>query len=365
MIPSLPSPTAATPLPPERLWRVSVAAWAGVCVFFATRTYLVSVFARGTPFRWLADLPETLVTYGQWALYTPLVVRLAERHPIVEGRGWRRVPVHLAASTALALLAVSVIWGVDQVVWADEPPPFGRLFAVAFHWHFLWYWIVVGVTQAAAYHRLWRDRQLHASMLQTELVRAQLQALKAQIQPHFLYNTLNTISEMVHQDAEAADRMISHLADLLRSTVDASAAQEVPLARELEFLAPYVEIERTRFHDRLSVEMEIAPETLDARVPSLVLQPLVENAVRHGVGPLTGGGRIAIRAAREGGYLVLRVEDSGEGAGARRGTGVGLANVTARLRHLYGPAAAFELRHDAGGTVASIRLPYRPSGGRP
>ncbi len=191
-----------------------------------------------------------------------------------------------------------------------------------------------------------------------------------QLQPHFLFNTLHAISTLMHRDVEAADRMLARLSDLLRLTVDKIGVHEVSLKEELEFLRSYLQIEQTRFQDRLTVRFDIEPETLDARVPNLILQPLVENAIRHGVVPRTSPGRIEVTARRWDGDLHLTVRDDGPGIpggppgseGAGR-NGLGLANVRARLTRRYGSAGRLELRnHPEGGLVVSVTFPYDTEG---
>ena len=183
-----------------------------------------------------------------------------------------------------------------------------------------------------------------------------------QLNPHFLFNCLHSISSLMHQDVEGADRMITQLGDLLRAALANSDTQEVPLRQELDFLRRYLEIEQTRFGDRLAVIMEIAPDTLDAQVPNLILQPLVENAIRHGIEPHAKAGRVELRARRQDGSLALEVQDSGAGlrAGASANEGVGLSNTRARLRELYGASHQFELQDASdGGLRVRLRIPFR------
>ncbi|MFW6085154.1 MAG: sensor histidine kinase, partial [Gemmatimonadota bacterium] len=194
-----------------------------------------------------------------------------------------------------------------------------------------------------------------------------LSALEMQLHPHFLFNTLHAISTLMHRDVEAADRMLARLSDLLRLTLENAGTQEVLLKEELDFLEQYLEIERTRFGDRLMVDVEVDPATLDARIPNLILQPLVENAVRHGVAPRADPGWIGIRAARHDGELRVTIEDDGPGLPEAdadgltpAGAGVGLANCRARLEQLYGDRGRLDLRSSpAGGLLVSLRIPYR------
>jgi LytS/YehU family sensor histidine kinase len=218
------------------------------------------------------------------------------------------------------------------------------------------YWIIVLTSHAAVYYQRYREGELRASQ-------AQLQALKMQLHPHFLFNALHAISALVHSDPDAADKMIARLGDFLRLTLDASATQEVPLRRELEFLNCYLEIERVRFNDRLTTSLEVDPRVLDCRVPNLILQPLVENAIRHGVSQRAAHGHVEVRAERRGDALRLEVRDNGAGlsnASACRANkgGVGLSNTRARLQQLYGSAYRFELADDPrGGAIATLEIP--------
>jgi len=187
-----------------------------------------------------------------------------------------------------------------------------------------------------------------------------------QLHPHFLFNTLNAISELVHKEPDTAERMVIQLSDMLRLSLDSSGVQEIPLRQELDFLQTYLAIEQTRFRDRLQIKMDIEPETLNAQVPTMILQPLLENAIRHGIFPLSRGGLIEVRARRTGGMLQLQIHDNGRGLAAgqengARSTGVGLSNTRARLEQLYGPGnAIFQLKSapDKGVTV-TISLPLR------
>jgi LytS/YehU family sensor histidine kinase len=228
---------------------------------------------------------------------------------------------------------------------------------------------VVAAVHGWTYYGRFREREraaaalaVRASRLEAQLARAELDALKMQLHPHFLFNTLHSISALIHADPEGADLMVSRLSDFLRMVLDHAGAQELALRDELAFLERYLEIQRTRYRERLDAAMEIDPETLDARVPNLILQPLVENAIRHAVEPRAAGGRVRVTARRENGTLHLAVRDDGPGLrdAPRSGNGVGLANTRARLAQLYGGAHAFELRnHPEGGLEVSLALPYR------
>jgi LytS/YehU family sensor histidine kinase len=234
-------------------------------------------------------------------------------------------------------------------------------FADQFLRYILYYWAMIGVGHALDYYGKYRDGELRAAQLEIGLAHARLQLLKSQLQPHFLFNTLNAISALVYTNAEAADRTVARLGDLLRLALEDFGVQEAPLARELEVLRSYLDIEQTRLGDRLTVCWDVGPDTTDALVPTFLLQPLVENAIHHGVAPRSDPGRIEISVWRRGGLLHLRVRDDGPGlpAGPISG-GVGLANTRARLFHLYGAAQRLEMGNDPrGGCAVQVTLPFR------
>jgi sensor histidine kinase YesM len=238
------------------------------------------------------------------------------------------------------------------------------MLVVNLHFSLAIYWAVVAIHQAILYYRKYRERELQTSQLEARLAQSRLQVLKMQLHPHFLFNTLNAISELVHRDPDAADTMLTDLSDLLRMSFENLEVQEVPLKQELEFLRKYLEIEQMRFQERLRVEMDISPETLGASVPNMILQPLVENAIKHGISPRAEGGRIDITAIRNNGHLQIAVSDDGLGMSQHETEspreGVGLSNTRKRLRHLYGDRQKFDLR-SAGerGVIVSLEMPFK------
>jgi sensor histidine kinase YesM len=240
---------------------------------------------------------------------------------------------------------------------------FRELFFLNFDWEMMTYWAIIGLSHAIDFHRESQERELASAQLETRLAEAQLQALQRQLHPHFLFNTLHTISALMHRDTEAADAMLARLSDLLRLTLDRIGTQQVALKDELDFVQKYLDIERTRFAERLQVSTEIEPETLDAAVPNLVLQPLVENALRHGLAPKVGGGRVEIVARRLGDELQLVVRDNGAGLSTDAQnafeSGVGLSNTRSRLQHLSAGRHRFEFHTPPGGGLAvTIQIPF-------
>jgi LytS/YehU family sensor histidine kinase len=224
------------------------------------------------------------------------------------------------------------------------------------------YWAIIGLQHAVDYYRQARAREVRAARLETRLLSSQLQALQQQLHPHFLFNTLHAISTLVHRDPDKADLMIERLSDLLRITLRKVDVQEVELAEELEYVRAYLDIEQVHFGPRLRIEYRIDAAALDVLVPTLILQPIVENAIRHGLEPLVRPGTLTIEAEADGNMLLLRVRDDGVGFANtfRRPDGVGLANTRARLDRLYGEAAALTMREQAsGGVRVEVTIPLR------
>jgi LytS/YehU family sensor histidine kinase len=267
--------------------------------------------------------------------------------------------LHAAITAAARVVILRYAWGRPASYW----PQLRELFFLNFDWESMTYWAVIGLSHAVHFHREARNRALTSAQLETRLAEAQLQALQRQLHPHFLFNTLHTISALMHRDVEAADAMLARLSDLLRLTLDRIGNQQVSLREELDFVTKYVEIERARYGDRLRVEVDVDPDALDAAVPSFVLQPLVENAVRHGIAPQLKGGRIWIRAVRNSDRLRLVVGDDGHGVSSDKllafNTGVGLTNTRTRLQHLYGEGHTFDFKTPPGGGLeVTVIIPF-------
>jgi signal transduction histidine kinase len=304
------------------------------------------------------------------AALTGIIFRLAQRFR-VDTTGWpRALSIHAAAAVAFSVIHLGAMIGVRALLWPGRLfPGYGswtsfvqRIYLTNLDWALMTYSAIVGLSYALGYYRESQARAIGAANLEARLAQARLRTLEAELHPHFLFNTLHAISTLVHTQPEAADRMISRLSDLLRITFSRSEAACVPLHEELEFLQKYLEIEQTRFQDRLTVEYDIDPETLDAEVPRLILQPLVENAIKHGVAPRPGPGRIAIGSRSENQQLQLTVRDNGAGLSstARAGLhdGVGLSNTRNRLECLYGSAHALNFIESGEGLSVEMRLPF-------
>jgi len=383
------------------LWTLVLGLWALLVLAFAAQL----VFTGDIPAS--EALRLSLRDWFPWALLAPVVVWLASRFPLVRGKLAVSVPIHLVACM-LALLVCELFAPAPPVArplpgiapprlrsGRPDGPPFGpgprrtdgqpfnepfppqgpsqqdlqpaveqqrRGILMRAKFNIPIYWVIVSLVHTLSFYRRSEERERKALELEARLADAKLQALRMQLHPHFLFNTLNAIATLVHKDARAADEMITNLSELLRATLDTSA-QEIPLRQELDFLNRYLEIQQVRFGERLRVEKEIDAAALDSLVPTLILQPLVENAIRHGIEPNPAAGVVAIRARRnELGALLLTVRDSGGGPRPhdKTSSGIGLANTHGRLRELYGNRARMTLNTEAaGGFAVEMEIPFR------
>lgn len=327
----------------------------------------------GPPAKFFQMVPNYMVDFYFWGLVSPLIFALCRRFPIERGHVAERLVFHsfvgLIFVAVVTAATLPTLWylGLNSTPSQTLPTYFASLFTNPFmiHQGLLAYWGTLVVAHAFEYHRQAKIGRERESELSAQLAQAQLAALKMQIHPHFLFNTLNSIAALLHKDIEAADRMIARLSDFLRMTLKNSGTSTVTLEQELEFLKTYLEIEKIRFQDKLLVEMNIDESAVDAKVPNLILQPLVENAVRHGVAKQTGIGRLNVHADRLGDRLVINIEDNGPGPNGHTSRknasrdGVGLANTRARLEQFYDEFQFnIEEKGRKGGTIVSINVPY-------
>ncbi|HEX7958222.1 MAG TPA: histidine kinase, partial [Pyrinomonadaceae bacterium] len=357
-------------------WGLIVAAWTALAFFFTGQFYYTRLLSE-RPISWRDAASQQFLYPYLWAAGTILVLWLADRFPVEGARWLRHLLLHLLFATAFVFFISGAFQLTYHFLFIHGPgkhyEPWTTLQWIIYNSseNYGIYGLVLLLNQVFRYYRRFREGELRTSRLQTQLTRAQLEALKMQLQPHFLFNTLHSISALLHRDPEAADRMIARLGDFLRLTLENSGAQEVSLRKELEFLTCYLEIERVRFQDRLATSLDVEPAALDTPVPNLILQPIVENALRHGIAQTRGPGRVEISARRENGSLRIRVRDNGPGLkpGARPDgglvrEGLGLSNTRARLEQLYGASHHFEIRNDpAGGLIVTLLIPA--SGGAP
>lgn len=341
-----------------------LALWSVVVVVFACQGFAYDAIAGNT---WsLFDyLRWSMIQWYTWAALAPLVFRLAEQYPIQTPLRLRSVGKQLVASAAVTFLAIVIGALVSSLF---EPGTFAEQF-----WQFagkhvatglLTYWALFAIQQALHFHAEKTRREIEASRLATELAQSRLQALKSQMQPHFLFNTLHAIVTLLDEDKVSAEDMLLRLSELLRAFLEDYDGQEISLRQELALLDLYLGIQRTRFKDRLTTQIYVAPDTLDCAVPSLLLQPIVENAIRHGIGQHVGNDCIEIESRREGDTLCIDVRNRNSTLTAEpanpAGHGIGLSNTRLRLKELYGDAA--QVRLDMiwpEGVVCRIRVPVR------
>jgi len=358
---------------PSSRWKpvaIVVGIWLAYWLLSVAQSYTVQLQSTGHADPWLIGM-RLVAHMSLWILLTPALIAFVRRFRIDRHTWTRNLPLHLVVAL-LASVADIWVWYRWRMI-VGPPVPSGRTFLVQWLMQIdlavFTYFVIVAIVHAVDYHRWYQERldeshrlELRTAQLETQLATAQLQMLKMQLQPHFLFNTLHAIAELVHEDPQAADRMVAGLGSLLRISLESAGRQMVTLREELEFLEAYLSIEQVRFRERLSVAVEIDPHALDARVPHLLLQPLVENAIRHGVAPRMAAGRVTVTARRENGRVEIEVADNGRGLpnGVPGAEGVGLRNTRARLEQLYGKEYRLELTNGtAGGAVARLALPYQ------
>ena len=354
-----------TPWTPPYRWVFGAATALGL--FSTLQAYRLTAITMKTPMN--PEVGNLLVlNLALWfvpASLTPIIFALTRRYRPSETRLFHLIAIHAAAALLLSCVhgaAMTVtralLWGPPEIGWIGA---IQRVYLMNLDWALMTYTTIVGLIYSVGFYSESQAQSLKESQLETRLAEARLRTLEAELQPHFLFNTLHAISTLVHVNPDAADRMISRLSDLLRLTFDRSGAARVTLQEELEFLQKYLEIEQTRFQDRLTVRYDVDPETLDAEVPRLILQPLVENAIKHGVSPRSGLGMVEITSHAEGAALMLEVRDNGGAGGTRTRTssrgGLGLANTRDRLECMYGDASALEVLDGDTGFAVRLRLP--------
>lgn len=345
-------------------WRY-FALWTAVAVVFAIQASLTGGLGDRPDFGMFTYLRWSMIQWYTWAALAPWVFRLAERHPVRAPFRLRALGAQVTASLGVTFVAM-VIGAIASTVF--EPSGFGQQLWYFLAQHFatglLTYWALFAIHQAIHFHAEKARREVEASRLATELAQSRLLALKSQLQPHFLFNTLHAIITLLDEDKVSAEDMLLRLSELLRAFLEDYDGQEISLRQELTLIELYMGIQRTRFKDRLTTQIYIAPDTLDCAVPSLILQPIVENAIRHGIGQRVGSDNIEIESRREGDLLCIDVRNGNStlaaGPSASAGHGIGLSNTRLRLKELYGETADVRLEMIfPQGVVCRIRIPFR------
>jgi two-component system LytT family sensor kinase len=341
----------------------------GLCTFIGLTSagqFYYSNLALETPVAWSRAWRASLTDWYILALLYFGAAFVSQRFPLERPFRFRNVAIHIGCSglfsvTHLAayVLVRAMVFPSDHFAFVES---FNWWFARRFHGNLIYYWTFVIAAHALHWYQRLRERELKAAELEARLAETKLAALKAQLEPHFLFNTLNTIAELVHDDPNAAEQTLTRLSDLLRLSLKASGEKQVSLQEEIAFVEPYLDIQRLRMGSRLAVCWEIDPNALPARVPNLLLQPIIENAIKHGIGPLPDGGTITVTARCDNGQLTIAVRDTGAGITSHPDgsvkEGVGLSNLKTRLNCLYGTRHQFSLRNlPQGGCELSVCLP--------
>jgi len=370
--PSSPSPAAAPASantessgaradPPRIPWAFVIGIAALLTVLFGVQNFLATNQTAYVAFARQATI------WGVWVAMTPWIIGTARRHPLEERPTWRWVWTQLAIGgwwvVVHAILGGTLRWLIGVAVSENLVEVLASNLVSNFARNYVSYWFIAATYQAVLYHRTVRERDAEAGRLQLALARARVESLESRLRPHFLFNTLNAIAALIRDDPGAAESMLGQLSDLLRASLAAEPGREVPLQQELDLVEQYLAIQRARFQDRLHTTVEATDAARRGLVPLLLLQPVVENAIVHGIAPRESGGGVSIRAEQRDGRLHMIVEDDGVGLGgaprARAGSGIGLESVRARLLHLYGVAQRVELEPRwPSGTRVSIEVPY-------
>ncbi len=347
-------------------WSLYIGCWTFIGLLFIS-PIIANSLANQDEIPW-GQVVSTFLDWYIWGLLFPLIYWVSRRFPFERRRFLSRIPIHVASGLIVSLIFVVLMLIKNSFVMGLSGGKFsfeilrglpGYLLG-GIELFLLPYFAIVAFIHAVSYYEKYRERQLKTTRLEAQLALAHLEVLKMQLQPHFLFNTLNAISALMHRDVDAADRMISLLSDLLRLSLEKDNRHQVSLQSELEFLNRYLAIEKIRFRDRLRIEEEVDATCMAAQVPRLILQPLVENSIKHGIAMRSAAGRISIRAQRLGNRLDLQVSDDGPGLPTSViKEGVGLANTRARLEQIYGDDHQFELTNGkAGGVLVHLEIPF-------
>jgi len=343
--------------------------WTLMALLRATQVSLGYEMMGHVPSWWRLVIWQLLVFYV-WIALTPVIVWLGRRVKLERSHWLRSLSLHLLCGSLITLFYLAIYTCLTRLLriyprWqASLFEQFVHFTGMFFHLDLFTYGAILGIALAADYYRKYRENELQSAELRAQLSGAQLEALRLQLQPHFLFNTLNSIVGLIRNDENKdAIRMTSGLSKLLRHVLEHADRQEVTLGEEIEFLSRYLEIQQMRFSDRLTVEMKIDPETLEAIVPSLILQPIVENSLRHGVAAREAPGRVSLCCSRHNGFLEIDVYNDGpilpEGWRIEDCAGIGLANTRARIAQLYGKAGRLEVHNrDHSGVQARLTVPF-------
>ncbi|HKO55256.1 MAG TPA: histidine kinase [Thermoanaerobaculia bacterium] len=337
-----------------------VAGWAVAGVFLATQHHLIlTAPAVDVPQR-LSDL---IVVMAIWMVLTPVVLRIAERFPLSQPRRLRNLGILVGIGLAFAAGRAAIDLSLPLLLHGElhTAQELRHGFLLLLHPHFLFFAMIIGIAHFVRLQREAEERRRREAHSEADLAKAHLRRLRADLQPHFLFNTLNAIAALVHTDPDAAERTLATLSDLLRRSLESGDRLEVSVAEDLDFIERYLDVQRMRFGGRLRARVEAERDAMEALIPPLLLQPLVENAIVHGVAPRADGGGVTVRVFRDGDDLRLQVRDDGPGSDETalfRGDSIGVPNTKARLEFLYGARQSLAFRREGGEFVVDVRIPF-------
>jgi two-component system LytT family sensor kinase len=365
-----------TPIPLKVIWGVALLMATLFLVQAYMHHYVYSDIKGMSPFKWWVEAPVPYLNFLFWAFLCPVVFRLVRRWPFSMRPTWKPILAHALFGLLLGTLHevvtstvyYAILTSTGDLKWEPNIRTYVvHALAPGILQRFMEYWTLLVIFIAVDNARQMRDKQTQLLKMKHQLDLAQLDALRKQLQPHFLFNTLNTVSAMMEENASGARRVLSRLGQVLRITLDRDRQDKVPLADEVDHIANFLGIESERFSDRLKVHYQVPAPCMDALVPTMVLQPLVENAIKHGLDRTTDGVEITVAAERLNGSIRVLVQDNGKGcpdpAGAMAKGGIGLRNVRDRLKLLYGSTSAFEIHSPSGrGFSVILEIPYEPAG---
>ncbi len=353
-------------------------AWAFVAAVFVAQN-LVNALGRGKPLDWQHDVVNECTYWIAFAALTPLLVWVARRYSLIAPPRMRAFCAQVLGSLSIAALQVAIYFSLLALIaiaqgrldpaaspaWLARQRAFALLLAITAFWK---YWVIIGLIHGVEYARLYGQERRDASALREQVTAAQLDQLKARLQPHFLFNTLNGIAVLLRDDPERARTMLVRLSEMLRGVIDAGGEQFVSLRQEMVMVDAYLEIQQMRLADRLQTVIDISQDAAEERVPHFLIQPLVENAVQHGVARAALGGTVSIRARCDATHLNIEVRDTLRGAVESKegssGSGIGLTTTRERLGRLYGDRYRLEMAAGGGGTLVRLRLPIEQAATR-
>jgi two-component system LytT family sensor kinase len=340
-------------------WLATFVVWTSLACLFAAQTGIFFMY-RGEDVPWGNLLKFSIADWYSCGVFLPLYVYITRRWPIERAHLATTIPLHAALILSTSAAKIALFRPVKEWLGRPDTVSLSEALGRGMISESIAFIATAAGLHAIVYYQRFKERERFALQLQARLSDAQLRALRAQLNPHFLFNTLNAVAALLHKDADRADAMLTRLGELLRLTLRADPAHEVPLHQEMETLERYLGIMRMRFSDRVTIRSEVDPAATEGLVPSFILQPIVENAFEHGMAPIKRPGEIVIGAARSNDALVLSVRDNGEGVAPGTSDGVGLGNTRQRLSELYGEKGSLDVKpREGGGTLVELRIPFR------